>query len=322
MSKKFLLTGAGFTKNFGGYLADEVGTYMFNECDSQSNQEIRDLLCSEHDFESIYYKVANTGSNNLISDLNNIINSVYNRMDKELCRYCFSESSPFAINIYGVRKLIKYFFGDMGNPGIVFTLNQDLFLERHYWNSPNPIVPGINYYTDIFSPTSSDNKNLASPIIVDSNINIDNHRVKKPLYIKLHGSFNWRSAENNIVMIIGRDKYNQIKRHPLLCQYYELFSGSIDTEGAKLLIIGYSFSDKHINKAISDAIINSKLSIYIINTTTRKELFDEIGRNQYGKVIIGAIKKYYNESLSAIFPKDQSITETCRELESCFSGRY
>jgi hypothetical protein len=54
MVNRVLLTGAGFTNNFGAPLANEVSTLMLN---STNNPILLDLLRNDFDYESIYQKV-------------------------------------------------------------------------------------------------------------------------------------------------------------------------------------------------------------------------------------------------------------------------
>ena len=53
-----LLTGAGFTKNFGGFLANEMWAYIFNNPLIQSSVILREKLVDDQDFESVYSPVA------------------------------------------------------------------------------------------------------------------------------------------------------------------------------------------------------------------------------------------------------------------------
>lgn len=52
-----LLTGAGFTKNFDGFLGKEMWAKVFNNHLIQSNEKLRILLQDDYDFESVYSKV-------------------------------------------------------------------------------------------------------------------------------------------------------------------------------------------------------------------------------------------------------------------------
>jgi dihydroxyacetone kinase-like predicted kinase len=57
--KTILLTGAGFSKNFGGFLAQEMWGEIFRHEEVKKYSRIGTISTIEHDFdyESIYHKV-------------------------------------------------------------------------------------------------------------------------------------------------------------------------------------------------------------------------------------------------------------------------
>lgn len=52
-----LLTGAGFTHNFGGFLANEMWALIFNSPDVQKRPSLASLLRKDFDYESVYQSV-------------------------------------------------------------------------------------------------------------------------------------------------------------------------------------------------------------------------------------------------------------------------
>jgi hypothetical protein len=84
-------------------------------------------------------------------------------------------------------------------------------------------------------------------------------------YIKLHGSYGWRSSDGVNRFIIGKDKEVELSREPLLSYYFDLFKEVLSKPRTKLLVIGYGFRDKHINHVIADAVAKSGLTIYVIS---------------------------------------------------------
>jgi hypothetical protein len=54
----------------------------------------------------------------------------------------------------------------------------------------------------------------------------------------------------------------QIDKFPLLKWYFDIFR-QLNIGGSKLLVIGYSFLDIHINKIIFDAVNVRNLKLYI-----------------------------------------------------------
>jgi hypothetical protein len=85
----------------------------------------------------------------------------------------------------------------------------------------------------------------------------------QPVY-KLHGSSNWRDAANGALMIIGGDKAQQIRTHPILNEYAQVFEAHLAKPDTRLMVIGYGFRDHHINKVISRAVYQSGLKLFVI----------------------------------------------------------
>ena len=265
-NNNILLTGAGFTHNFGAPLADGMWSGIFNNENIYSFPELKRLLLCEFDYEKIYYKVKEGNYRKELKDvLENAIISAYDNLNKSfLCEGDFLKN---VINI------LNKFCGKNNTRGYVFTLNQDLFLEYKYVPEfvnikiEKPFIPGIKNYEQWFNVNSEQkNENIKLP-------NEDELKIKKQeflettgkfFYIKLHGSSKWISSDGSNKLVIGRNKEWEIAKEPLLKWYFEIFREVLSQKQRKLLIIGYSFRDKHINKVISEAIEESNLKVYII----------------------------------------------------------
>jgi SIR2-like domain len=72
-------------------------------------------------------------------------------------------------------------------------------------------------------------------------------------YFKLHGSSNWKDESGEPVLIMGSAKSGAIERFPVLKAYHDSFRAMSSQAGSKLMVIGYSFQDEHINQVICDA---------------------------------------------------------------------
>ncbi|MCP1845798.1 hypothetical protein ACVIHI_008738 [Bradyrhizobium sp. USDA 4524] len=71
-------------------------------------------------------------------------------------------------------------------------------------------------------------------------------------YFKLHGSSNWTLPDrSDLMLIIGGNKVTGINSSPLLSWYREQFRKLL--HGARVVIIGYSFQDEHINDDLMNA---------------------------------------------------------------------
>ena len=136
---------------------------------------------------------------------------------------------------------------------------------------------------------------------------------RKLHYIKLHGSFNWKSSDEKRIMVIGHKKESQIANELLLKQYWTTFEEELSKGGVRLLIVGYSFQDEHINKIISQ----SNLELHIVNPSPREDL---ISQRQYLAELNEKIKKafYHPYRLIDVFPSNGIESAEWRELKSSF----
>ena len=74
-------------------------------------------------------------------------------------------------------------------------------------------------------------------------------------YVKLHGSFGWKSSKGTDSYVIGKEKEKHITEEPLLSWYFELFRSALSESNRKLMLIGYGFRDRHINEVIANSVI-------------------------------------------------------------------
>lgn len=287
-TKTFLLTGAGFTKSFGGYLGSEMWAAILNQSEVQNDQELRQALIRHPnlDFEAVYNEIQSSEAYTATqkSSLTNAIRKAYGQMDNILRESAGSNA------VAACRRFIRLFSGSRKDRtvGFVFTLNQDLLMERFYVNDDQekmmslPVLRRPEWFRcnvgPLFGDSDKDELELPDKATVERDIrNLWSTFTTQLMYVKLHGSFGWRSKQNSDVMIIGHDKFGAIQKEPLLTSYLSLFEYVLNQGDQKLLIIGYSFRDEHINEILIKAIRNSKLRIYYISPKApidfRNELF-------------------------------------------------
>jgi hypothetical protein len=83
-------------------------------------------------------------------------------------------------------------------------------------------------------------------------------------YIKLHGSCNWNDGTSGgRILIMGGQKAIDIEQFPIWT-WYHLFREFLLRPDARLMVIGYSFSDRHINAAIGEG-VDRGLKLFIID---------------------------------------------------------
>ena len=130
------MTGAGFTKNFDGFLGSEMWSKVFNNTLIQTNEKLRYLLQDDYDFESVYSKVEENSylSESDKKDFQAAIESAYKSLDDAIRNWEFNSDNPTALDVYklfGSNGLLESLFTNSGQKqGFIFTLNQDLLLER------------------------------------------------------------------------------------------------------------------------------------------------------------------------------------------------
>src|SRR5262249_55796650 len=91
------------------------------------------------------------------------------------------------------------------------------------------------------------------------------HSNQQPFF-KLHGSTNWVDiVKDQPVLVIGGNKPSAIKQHRILEWNYERIKEYISRADTRLMVIGYSFRDEHINRTIEEALDGGTLRLFIIN---------------------------------------------------------
>ncbi len=309
-----LLTGAGFTKNFGGFLSHEMEAQIFNNPAVQASEPLRKLLQENYDFEEVYSIVVGSNPPRYSEEdrhtIARAVETAYRTMDDATRGWVFNSDSPYPVNWYGVGKLLSIFNGSNPAKWMFFTLNQDLFMERKLGYRP----PGAPWFPNEFYNLHGRELRQEEFVTLPSG-NIHQH-AEQALnnhvglhYIKLHGSYGWRSSDGSHRLVVGKNKAELINGEPLLKWYFDLFRNAVWSGGKKILIIGYGFGDKHINDVLLKGIQDHGLKIFIISTMTREGLRDRLYHGHYyAREILDSIRGYYPYELKDIFPSDQSET--------------
>ena len=264
-TKSILLTGAGFTKNFGGFLADDMRSFIVDKI--MKHQRLVKLLNSSTlNYEDVYAKVIHGRySKDDKSALTDAFGYVYKRLDDVIRGVSWESNAPHGVNIYGVKNFLDRFGSTVnGKRGYFFTLNQDLFIERWYGQETLLKIPGnLNLSRMDAFPQRELESNDYLPVPTTNKIDTiraeDNKKTSSSgryHYLKLHGSFNWYDGKDpeRRIMVIGGQKLEQIENQPILRYYNEKFREVLTQPSRKVCVIGYSFRDKHINDIIREAL--------------------------------------------------------------------
>lgn len=325
ISEHILLTGAGFTYNFGGFLADEMWAEIFNHPEIQKFELIKELMLDNFNYESIYHEILYEPTGKLFSApyreaIKIAVLDAYKKLDESIKNYRVYNDGPNPDLHVAVNNLLNHFCGERDIIGVLFTLNQDTLIERYYSNSKNKALkfPEIDNYVipksslclqDKFNYNFEEEDFITLKAKEDMDTpSINSLSPKEFNYIKLHGSFNWKSSNGKNMMVIGMDKESHINKEPLLTYYFDIFKEVLSLPNRKLLVIGYSFRDKHVNKIIAECIKKYKLKLFILSPNSPKEFVDNLfiksEEYPYGKPILKGVTGYYPCKLQDILVGD------------------
>jgi hypothetical protein len=271
----YLLLGAGFSRNWGGWLANEVRSDLAMRL--EAHPYLAELLNRHRNFEDalrqIQTEFVTSRNTNLAAErlctFQYALTATFDEMNREMGRrqFDFHNDMESSVGAY----LTKF--------DAIFTLNQDLLLERHYLTlhmilsrsqgkvaggeipGMKPTAPSQPYGDD--TPFHTRWHQMDQPFVLSANM--------QP-YFKLHGSTNWLSPNGEQLIVMGSDKHSTIMRHPILNWYAEKFLEALSKLGARLTVIGYGFRDQHINLTLQQGWEKSHFPMMIVGPDGREIL--------------------------------------------------
>lgn len=324
--KPIILTGAGFTKNFGGLVVSGMANSIFSSDYLTPFPELKKILQTIRNYEEFYQEILTGGySDEEKTAVQNAISEAYDKIDKKVREWDWLNDND--VHIHGLINLLRLFAGGANQCGAFFTLNQDPFVERDRLGDVHIELPCVSRTprhrrplnpSDIVTlPTSEKFAEMLNGAIHPLNT-----ASRTLYYFKLHGSYNWLSSDGSKRMVIGPDKEGQINREPLLKWYKgDIFTKLLNRDGVKLLVIGYSFGDSHINLIIAQAINDKGLKFCVVCPKDRVTFTEEnLLSIDCGEILAGGMAKYWECDLGSIFPGDQSNTTESSEIKRWLFG--
>lgn len=250
----YMLMGAGFSRNWGGWLANEVFEYLLGCPEVAGSTPLRTLLWRHqriNGFESALAEVQRNYVRNHIEHQNDLLGlqAAIERMFSHMNQHLFTRS--WELSQDRDRSITTF----LARFDAIFTLNQDQLLEHHYHpEMENP--RGRQRWAGLQLPGATRQAvagthgpgSQAGPRWLDhqaAQAQLAPHM--QPLY-KLHGSSGWADNINPQVLILGDNKAREIGLFPALSHYFERFEAALYAGDAKLMVIGYGFRDRHINE--------------------------------------------------------------------------
>jgi hypothetical protein len=260
---RIALLGAGFSRNWGGWLAPEVLGELLSRLGQ--DRDIYSRLRRTRNFEDTLAELQAEARTQQTPDARGR-REVFERA----VQATFAEMNEIFAAFPGwglsndARDSIDAF---MARFDAIYTLNQDLLLELHYRNEL--VAPrrwaGVSYPG--MSPPANWHNLLPQDKLTQTwqpsnefQLNIHS----QPIF-KLHGSSNWHDPHGNRLMVMGGGKLQAIDQHPVLRRYLDNFAAHLCEGNTKLMAIGYSFSDSHINDLIVDAAERHELKLHLVN---------------------------------------------------------
>lgn len=304
-----LLTGAGFSRNWGGWLADEAFEYLLGCTDI--TQIIRQQLWLS--------KNLNRGFEDTLQELR-ILHARHpddSRLKNELRTFETMLEGMFQTMKIGFMNVElepwsdKHLIGpaphDIRNFlcrfDAIFTLNQDTFLEQRYAQS-NLQQGSEGKWFELQSPglkpVTVGGKPYESPGVFTPDEPPYSVLQRRQPYFKLHGSSNWRIDNYSALLIMGGNKSQNIDQIPLLNWYRDEFRRMAFQPDARLMIIGYGFQDMHINEMI-EAAVKAGAKLFIIDPAgvdVLKRAPDLDLKDKIQFSVLGASRRWLRESLS------------------------
>jgi hypothetical protein len=292
-----LLTGAGFSRNWGGWLANEVFEYLLG-C-----SEITPVIRME------LWKARNAGSGfegtldllrELYATYKDVRHETELRTYESMLRGMFSTMNSSYTNVsfepgrdparMGPQPaFIRDFLCRFDK---IFTLNQDTLLEQHYKNSDlregshgrwlafqTPGIQEVTFGGKVYAEPGAYSPASAPFALTE----------RSQPYFKLHGSSNWRTDKEPSLLIMGGNKSANIATSELLSWYDQQFSQALRAPNARLMVIGYGFADTHINDHIQKgAAAGLKLFVIDPNGVDAVDTLRDRGLYNFGSSLQGS----------------------------------
>ena len=259
---QIVLLGAGFSRNWGGLLADEIFEHLLAIPEIQGDTYLRRKLWHASTRGGFEYALGEVQSDctrepekeGSLRALQGGLTGIFESMNE-----AYSGNSPTFPD-----SLVKY----LARFDAIYSLNQDTLLEQRYlphvylansdrWDGPT--IMGVRRT----NRTHGGPESWADEIWVpDDGLKLDSRC--QPLY-KLHGSSNWRDSEGGQLLVLGGHKGRAIASQAALARCFERFAAHLSEVGSRLLVIGYSFRDDHINEVVIKAVNESDLTFFVID---------------------------------------------------------
>lgn len=303
MPPYILLTGAGFTRNWGGWLAKEIEGDMLGRL--STNDRLRSELQWAQNFELILGKLQDQASRgDHIAALYAV--ELQRAVVESFCamNLALAERGSMEFSQDRHRSVTTF----LARFDAIFTLNQDLLLELLYDPQLETVRrwggrcwPGVSGLPTVGQSPQEKVSARRRPSVQAALTG-----GAQPIY-KLHGSVDWED-ESGHLFVVGGGKEVYVKSKPLLVDYFRIFRETLSAPHCRLMIVGYGFGDEHVNRLlVESAASNASLGVFHIHPEGR----DAVHRGLRERTPV-----YREPELAGL----RCIGESRRPLSSTFGG--
>jgi hypothetical protein len=265
-----LLLGAGFSRNWGGWLASEAFEYLLGCPEISRNSRLQAVLWRNQPTGGFEHALAeiqaesrrDPEAKNHLDDLQNAVARMFNDMNRG-----FFDTAQFEFQNFRPRTVRTF----LTRFNAIFTLNQDLLLEHYYIdNDVSLLSDGRWNGSELPGMRRIPNSTAANPISwaqlkwtpgLAAEFKTD---TRLQPYFKLHGSSNWQETTGGAMLIMGGNKVREIGLSPVLSWYHQQLEERLSLAETRLMVIGYGFRDPHINEVITRAVTDRGLRMFVI----------------------------------------------------------
>ena len=329
--KYILLLGAGFSHNWGGWLASEAFEYLLGCPEIQKDQRLKDLMWKHQDtggFEGAieqvqrdHILVASSETARRLQGLQAAVSRMFADMNKAFLGLEYRDWEFLTgNNDKPHEKRVSTFLGKFD---AIFSLNQDVLIERQYHGddrafihhprfSNGPSLPGMQHHLQSGRPGRVGWAHDTWTPMMESEEQRFTVKPDTQPFFKLHGSSNWRRSSGDDLLVVGGNKLGEIRFNPILSWYHEQFENYLCAPDTRLMVIGYGFRDQHINEVIQEGVTEG-MTFFVVDPRG-SNLAASIGRQPVGSIqgpptelevafksgLIGASRR----SLRSIFSSD------------------
>jgi|SRR5579862_217245 len=298
-----LLTGAGFSRNWGGWLANEVFSHLMS---CKLDDYTRDLLIKYRATGG--FEAAMSVLQKRLKDEPNDENNIrVQALTSELYGMFNLLSQGFLHGKFEFQNYVEFMVAPFLNRfDAIFTVNQDTLLEIHYFDGTLPRWSGVQLPgMRAFGPPPHIQGSIYDKVRkMTPDLAAYQCDPRFQPYFKLHGSINWVIDDRSgLLMVLGGSKSEYIAANPILSHYQQEFEAYLARPDARLMVIGYGFNDSHINDAITRG-VESGLKLFLVDPVGM-DVFSRTVGYHFGSAVPRAVIGVSERPLSATFNGDR-----------------